>query len=132
MSVRSISRFGAIVVTLLLAGTLSSATAQEKAKEQATPAASTPPAAVEKATLTKVACAGTKLSVAWKGSGVGILDYLSAGEPRLQERKDPAPTDTSMEIPLGDQWKGRSVDVRIWDKDAKLLDSKSTECKAAS
>jgi hypothetical protein len=61
-----------------------------------------------------------------------VVDYVSSGEPVLQERSDPTPDQTSMEIKLADKWKGRKIDVRIWESGAKLLDSKPVECKASS
>ena len=98
------------------------------AEETAKPPA--PPAAAEKATptLTSVSCKDLEVRAAWKGPGVGIVDVYGKGEPVLQLRKDPQPDGTSVEIQLGKEWQGRSIDVRIWDKDAKLLDLKSTEC----
>jgi hypothetical protein len=123
-SVRVAFTISAMVFSLELA-CLPASAADAAAKPAATEQPSTP-------TITSVRCRGLKLSVAWKGSGVRIVDYLGTGDPPLQVRQDPSPTQTRTEITFGKEWAGRKVDVRIWDKDAKLFDTKSVECKAAS
>jgi len=86
----------------------------------------------QKATITKADCRNLTVHVAWKGPGVTVVDYYGAGTPVLQVRQDPSPGQTSISITLGKEWGGRKIDVRIWDKDIKLLDTKSVDCKASS
>jgi hypothetical protein len=86
--------------------------------------------APQQAKLTTLSCTNLKLKAAWKGAGVTVVDYYAAGTPVLQVRQDPSPAQTSTEITFGKEWGGRTVDVRIWDKDIKLLDTKSVDCKA--
>jgi hypothetical protein len=108
-----------------------SAGAAAAAASPAAPAAAlpaTPPAAAIKT----VRCENQTLHVEWSGEGVNAVDYYSSGEPFLQARRDPSPAQTSLDISLDKPWDGRKVDVRLFDKSAKLLDSKSVDCGKAS
>jgi hypothetical protein len=113
----------------VFAADAASSVGAEAAKPAAAVAAATADAA---ATIKTVRCESEKLHVEWSGAGVNAVDYYSSGEPFLQARRDPSPAQTSIDISLDKQWDGRKVDVRLFDKDAKLLDSKQADCKAAS
>lgn len=119
------------VVAAVSVATVLAAQAVPSFAEEA-PKPSSPASAAEtaKPTLVSVSCKNLEVAASWKGSGVSIVDVFGKGEPVLQVRKDPTADQASIQIPLAKEWQGRSIDVRIWDKDVKLLDMKSTDCPA--
>lgn len=83
-----------------------------------------------KPAITKLTCENLKIHVAWAGTGVAVVDYYAPGSPVLQTRQDPTALQTSTDVDLEKYWGGRRVDVRIWDENISLLDTKSVDCKA--
>jgi len=138
----TVRRAAAAAAALAVAMTLSGQAAIAQAADPATPPTGTgasstdavpaPAPAPQPATITGVRCEKATLRVEWKGAGVAVVDYRSDGEPLLASRSDPAATDTSVEFPLGKEAAGRKIDVRLWDKDTKLLATKQVSCKAAA
>lgn len=130
------NRFRAVAACGAAAALLISLSPPAYATDPATPAADAAPTAAQPsgavpATISSASCENLELSVSWKGDGVNAVDYYSAGETFLQARKDPAPTQSSVQIHLGKEWEGRRIEVRLFDSAAKLLDTKPVECSKA-